>query len=1760
MRTLAILCLVVLGGGCLTTEAAPEHWLSTFERNQLSEVFYCEGATFGDLNGDGINDLVSGPFWYAGPEFTEVHEIYQVEPCDPERYSKNFFAFVHELSGDGLNDVLVIGFPGQDASWYENPGVGGGHWARHTVLDEVSNESPDFADLTGDGLPEIICQTGNRLGWAGPDWDDPARPWEFHAISSMDVGGRFTHGLGLGDVNGDGRRDLLMSQGWWEQPAELVDGLGGDAQWSFHAFPFSRRRGGAQMFCYDIDGDGDGDVVTGLDAHGWGLSWFEQVPGAAGSDFREHRLMDSRPEDSDFGVSFSQLHALCLVDMNSDGLLDIVTGKRHWAHGSQGDPDPTAPAVVYWFELVREADGARFVPHLVDDDSGVGVQVVAGDVDGDGAPDVVIGNKKGTFLLRQVRSPASTEAWAAERSPVEASTRFAAGVLPRGAGGAPLNLDFETGDLTDWTLEGDAFLDQPIAGDAVERRLGTVVSHHAGNYWIGGYELLRDEPVGTLTSQPFEIIHPWASFLIAGGRDRSTRLELVRAADGRVIYQCPGPNHETLQRMAVDLGDYAGVFVFIRLVDEQPGGWGHINFDDFLFHASEPDIVQERELPRVVPFLTEQLGGLAPAAAAGAMEVPAGFVVELIAGEPELHQPIAFTLDEKGRIWVAEAHSYPERRAAGEGLDKVLVFEDTNGDGDFDGRTLFAEGLNLVSGLTVGFGGVWIGAAPELLFIPDRDGDLVPDGEAEVLLDGWGYEDTHETLNSFTWGPDGWLYGCHGVYTHSRVGVPGTADEDRIPINAGIWRFHPTQYTFEVFLHGTSNPWGLDFDQYGEAFFTACVIPHLFHGIQGGRYQRQGGNHFNPYTFADIETIADHRHYAGAVNEHAWWGRNDPVDHSDTDAAGGGHAHCGAIIYQGGAFPEEYEGSLLMNNVHGNRVNRDVLAPQGSGFVGSHAPDFLLANDQWFRGIHLESGPAGSVYLSDWYDEQACHRGDREIWDRSNGRLYRISHGTHQPVSVDLTQLSEAELAGIQDHPNAWYGRQARRLLQERGASAQTATRLVNQLRSDAPLASRLSSLWALHVSAGVPEELTLELLEDGEPYLRGWAVRLALENREASPVLLSSLADLARRDDSPLVRRFLASGLQRLPLEDRWEIAAGLLSHGQDADDGNIPLLIWYGIEPLVSADTARSLTMVGHGQLEEVERFVYRRAASGTDELHTLVEFMGHYDALGGSPLLLERMVDELDLALETRPGLEPPPAWQRVATTLLGHADPDRRLKAERIALAFGDSTVAPQFRALLLNGEMDLDRRRAALDGLLHVRDPDLAPALLALLDNDDLRLAALRGLANYDSADTRTALIARLAPDAAHGGASLNADEEKAAVFALAARPPSALAFLESVRAGVLSKEALDSAPLRQQLGFLGDPAVDALLLELWGRSRPTGSDAEAQLTHYLELAADTSRPPADSARGRALFDASCAACHTLFGVGGDLGPDLTGSNRADLDYTLRNILDPSAEVSREYLATVARTVDGRLISGLARERNAESIVIATQTERIVVPLDEVERDSAGELLIVVQDVSFMPTGQLDGLSEAQVRDLLAYLASPVQVDVALPILFNGVDLSDWNANPEVWSVEDGEIVGRTSTGLAHNDFAFNTSELGDFHLTLEVKLVNNAGNSGIQFRSQRLDNGAARGYQADIGPGWWGALYEEHGRDLLAPAPEPAFLNSGDWNSYEIIAAGERIQTFINGQPCVDISDPDGARHGRIALQVHSGGPTEVRFRNLCLR
>jgi hypothetical protein len=367
-----------------------------FQKLRLSDLFYAEGASFGDFNNDGQMDVVAGPFWFEGPDFKIKHELRAPTVFDPKNYSDNFLTYTADFNRDGWLDVFAVPFPGAEGYWYENPGTNSGHWPRHLAYPMVGNESPVWADVTGDGQPELVFNNDGYIGYATFDTANPDKAWKFHAISPPDKRyQRFTHGIGAGDINGDGRVDILESAGWWEQPADAVTS---SAPWKFHPQPFAEAA--SQMLVTDVDGDGLADVINSWHCHHYGLVWYRQVRTAAGEiTWQQNVLMPPNPDVTTSHLRCSQMHAMELVDMNGDGLKDFVTGKRFWAHGPAGDKEPDAPAVLLWFELQRSGNGkVTFVPHLIDDDSGVGTQVTPGDLNGDGRPDLIVANKKGIFV------------------------------------------------------------------------------------------------------------------------------------------------------------------------------------------------------------------------------------------------------------------------------------------------------------------------------------------------------------------------------------------------------------------------------------------------------------------------------------------------------------------------------------------------------------------------------------------------------------------------------------------------------------------------------------------------------------------------------------------------------------------------------------------------------------------------------------------------------------------------------------------------------------------------------------------------------------------------------------------------------------------------------------------------------------------------------------------------------------------------------------------------------------------------------------------------------------------------------------------------------------------------------------------------------------------------------------------------------------------------------------------------------------------
>ncbi|HLJ92431.1 MAG TPA: PVC-type heme-binding CxxCH protein [Gemmataceae bacterium] len=964
---------------------------------------------------------------------------------------------------------------------------------------------------------------------------------------------------------------------------------------------------------------------------------------------------------------------------------------------------------------------------------------------------------------------------------------------------------------------------------------------------------------------------------------------------------------------------------------------------------------------------------LPPKEAAHRMTLPEGFQATLFAGEPDVVQPIAFTFDDRGRLWVVECLSYPNWTTAREGRDRVVIFEDTDGDGYFDRRTIFYDkGANL-SGIALGFGGVWLCSTPNLIFIPDRDGDDKPDGPPVVVLDGWNIQKAqHNVFNSLTWGPDGWLYGCNGIQSNSKVGKPGTPDAQRVFLNCGVWRYHPTRQVFEVVANGTTNPWGLDFDDYGEAFITNCVIKHLWHVIPGAHFQRMYGQDVNPYSYGLLESCADHIHWGGG---HWTESRSGKGAH---DVAGGGHAHVGAMVYLGDNWPTNFRNGLFTCNLHGNRVNHDTLERQGSGYVAHHAKDFLLANDPWFRGLAIQYGPDGGVFISDWTDTGECH--NYVTVDRTNGRIFKVVYGKPKPWHGDVARLRDDELVRLQLHPNDWHVRHARRVLQERAAAGKLAegthAGLRKMLHEQADITRQLRALWALYVTGGADEHLLTGLLDHPSEYLRGWAIRLLLEQCQRSDALLAKLASLAATDRSPLVRLSLASGLQRLAAGHRWSIAGALIRHGEDRTDANLPLMDWYGIEPLAAADPNRFGGLIAEAKIPLVGEYIARRLAILPPGLPFLVRRLGESDVA----VQLD-MLHGIQDAFLGRRQVAMPDGWHAVYRKLAASPNIGVREQAMLLAVLFDDQEVVTALRKLVTDPSAAATTRLKVLQALAHKKDAALVPVLQELVSNrlpstvgqqgvgSSLRGAALRALAGYADAATPRLVLAAYP--------SLTAEEKTDAINTLASRPAYAVALLTAIDKKQVPRSDVSAFTVRQ-MQALRDKAVNEQITKLWGAVRPASADKREQMAKYKALLTSQYLMQANRARGRLIFQQTCASCHTLFGQGGLVGPELTGSQRRNLDYLLENILDPSALVPSDYQVTVVTLKDGRVIAGIIKSDVDKVLKVQTEKEVLFVPASEVEERQKSSQ-------SMMPEGLLTKLKEDEVRDLIAYLQSPEQV-------------------------------------------------------------------------------------------------------------------------------------------------------------------------------
>ena len=938
--------------------------------------------------------------------------------------------------------------------------------------------------------------------------------------------------------------------------------------------------------------------------------------------------------------------------------------------------------------------------------------------------------------------------------------------------------------------------------------------------------------------------------------------------------------------------------------------------------------------------------------AARTMLVPEGFQTALFAGEPDVVQPIAMTTDDRGRVWVAECLSYPKWEETGK--DRIVILTDTDGDGRSDKRQVFADNLANVSGVQIGFGGVYVMATPYLLFIPDADENDAPDGPAVQLLDGWDLKAKHNVASALTWGPDGWLYGANGILSNSFPAKPGTPQDQRTLFNCGVWRYHPTRGTFEPFSWGTTNPWGIDFDEYGQLFATNCVIAHLWHMVPGAHYQRMFGQDVNPNTYSLLPTIAEHLHWGGG----AWQESRTGKVHDD---AGGGHAHSGAMIYLGDNWPESYRGGTFMCNIHGRRVNHNLLVRSPVGYIGRRAPDVIRSQDPWFRGTAVMYGHDGGVYVADWSDAGECH--DYEDIHRDNGRIFKVTYGASQAGPVDLKSLSDLQLLDLQTHKNEWYVRHARRRIHERIAagtfSAEARAELdrrVSTTRDPVPL---LRYVWC-HFETPQRLKVASSLLADANENVRAWAIRLLLDDRTtpADAKQLGAIVDRATTETSPFVRLALASALQRLPAEDAWKVADRLANLSSGIDQPWVNHLLWYGIEPLVAAQPARAMATFSRANAAFIRECVARRLETDPAVIRTLAQ--------SDQAEVQRSILRGLTSALEGRREIKSPAGWGDIAARLSDAKDEEIADLTISLSLQFGDEAAIARLVKLAENGSAPAAKRRAAVQSLALLKRDALKSSFLRWLAVPELRGACLPALSVFDDPGIGPAILARYS--------ALTAEEKLEAVAILASRPGWAMSLFDELDAKRVARSDI-SLTVARQLANSKDEAVRERLVKSWGQVRDTASQRRDLIVKYRSELTPDVLAQADLSRGKALFGKTCATCHVLHGEGQKIGPELTGAQRTSLDYLLENVLDPSAVVATDYMNWLIETKDGRSLAGMITRETATTITVQLPNGQTIIPMEDIEtRARLG--------TSLMPEGLIDPLSISEVRDLLGFIMKP----------------------------------------------------------------------------------------------------------------------------------------------------------------------------------
>ncbi len=917
------------------------------------------------------------------------------------------------------------------------------------------------------------------------------------------------------------------------------------------------------------------------------------------------------------------------------------------------------------------------------------------------------------------------------------------------------------------------------------------------------------------------------------------------------------------------------------------------------------------------------------------LKLPAGFTATVFAAEPMVRQPVDMKVDDRGRLWVCECYSYQDWKRSGE--DRILILEDVDRDGKMDKRKIFPARFSHLSSVEIGHRGIWVLDSPTLLFFPDIDQNDEPDGPPITILDGWTTEAEHNMANGLQWGPDGWLYGRHGITAPSKVGPPGTPETDRAFVEPGIWRLHPQTKQFEMVVRGMTNPWGLDWDQNYELYASGNVNGHLWHCVEGSLFERMFGSGSVPHDYERLKSIPERPHYPSSGDWKQDWSSKEKGRDAASDL-GGGHSHCGLLIYQGDNWPEAMRGKAYMCNTHGRRINAEEIIPVGDrkslSPMSKHVGDPFTFQTSWFRGVSLVPAADGSVFLSDWCDDGECH--DHDGVHRSSGRIYQIWHGERKlpALAEKLATATTAELFATATSSNEWLFRKAVRLLAERPASKNADTMIAwDQLQTPQ---HKIRALY-LAKAAGRVELIPKDLL-NAEHDAVAKHTRLILGDSPTLPLAESSRLVALR-----------AAMLRKADNLDPAAWAAVFEMTAQLSADPRLTLVVWHNLEPLVER-AGNSLLLATPRIPETLVEFLTRRL-SHTVHLNELPATINQL----GNPDLQKRALQGLKEGLSGRK-VAIPSSWVAASKTLqLAHSE-----AIDELAVLLGDPTAEEIFRKRVTNSTV-LAERVFALKMLARGRSDTSRSTLQQALQDTALRPTAL-ALAEILPTEALQNAVEPILPQ-------LTVEERRAALEAMITRSQGATRVLYWLEKGILSRSELGLHHARQ-IQAHQNATLDASLERLWGKVSTNRADHEADIAKFRTMV--ETGPKGDTVAGKLVYTAACGACHTLFGEGGALGPDLTGTGRKDLNYLLLNVINPSLAVPRDYQMQVVSLKDGQVLSGVVPQETDTTLTLQTLTEKRVLPKSEVQ--SVQKL-----GLSWMPEGLLQQRTEKEVRDLMAYL-------------------------------------------------------------------------------------------------------------------------------------------------------------------------------------